>query len=147
MTDTGYDFPEYIDADSYKLLIDYLNTDYLDEQVKNYMMYNFTNAINGDGALATRSATQSRGDSECNSKRYPPPGGTMAHASPQRRRRGGPLRSHGPQWAVWDRRDRCSARSPLALPPPLPLPLPPPTHTVPWRSAREAWLLEEAWHR
>ncbi len=89
MTDTGYDFPEYIDADSHELLIDYFKTDYPDEQVQKYMMYNFTNVINGDGARATRSATQSGGGVQLEAQSAPRRDND-APDSPQRRRRGAP---------------------------------------------------------
>ena len=48
MTNTGYDYPEYIDEDSYKILIEYFNTIYPDEEVRNYMLDSFTNMINGE---------------------------------------------------------------------------------------------------
>ena len=48
MTNTGYDYPEYIDEESYKILIEYFNTIYPDEDVRNYMLDSFTSMINGE---------------------------------------------------------------------------------------------------
>jgi len=48
MTNTGYDFPEYIDDDSNDTLNEYFNTIYPDEDVKDYMIDSFANMINGN---------------------------------------------------------------------------------------------------
>ena len=48
MTNTGYDCPAYINEESVKILNEYFNTIYPDEDVKNYMIDSFTNMMNGN---------------------------------------------------------------------------------------------------
>jgi P4 family phage/plasmid primase-like protien len=48
MTNTGYEYPEYIDDESHYILNEYFNTIYPDEDMRNYMIDSFANMINGN---------------------------------------------------------------------------------------------------
>lgn len=48
MTNTGYDYPEYVDDESEKILMEYFKTIYPDEEVENFMMDSMAIMINGE---------------------------------------------------------------------------------------------------
>lgn len=53
MTNTGYEFPEYIDEDLKKVIEDYYKTIYPDEEVREYMWNNDALSLNGERLFQT----------------------------------------------------------------------------------------------